>query len=95
MTDFCIYASTVARTKAAFGIGIPPHRFRDSAVTTLSEDSPNEIWIAPILLHHADQRIAERHYNQAKDASAVRDWQEYVATRRRAVSRGSGRAETS
>ena len=47
------------------------------------------MWLAPILLHHSDHRIAEIHYNQADNANAVRTWQKDVARRRRAVRRGN------
>jgi integrase/recombinase XerD len=42
MSDFCVYASIIARTKAAFSFGIPPHLFRHSVVTTLSEELPRK-----------------------------------------------------
>ena len=35
ISDFAVYSSITARTRAAFGFAMPPHRFRDSAVTTL------------------------------------------------------------
>jgi integrase/recombinase XerD len=87
LTDAVIYASLVARTKEAFGFAVPPHRFRDSVVTSLCEDHPEQISLAATLLHHADHRTAEKHYDQAQDVSAVRDWQEHVATRRKAARR--------
>lgn len=40
------------------------------------------VWLAPALLHHADRRIAERHYDQARDASAVAMWQMHVREQR-------------
>jgi integrase len=90
MSDFVVYASIVARTKAAFGVAVPPHRFRDSAVTSMGEENPELIWIAPALLHHADRRIAEKHYDQARDAKAVRAWQSHVRARRKTAMRREG-----
>lgn len=90
MSDFEIYRRIVVQTRAAFGFGVPPHRFRDSVVTSLCDEMPEEIWLAPILLHHVDHRVAEMHYNQAHDASSVRTWQQFVATRRRRVLRAKG-----
>lgn len=78
-----VYACVMARTRAAFGIGIPPHRFRDCAVTSLGEIDPELVWLAPALLHHADRRIAEAHYDQARDIAAVSLWQRHLQDRRR------------
>lgn len=75
----------MARTRAAFGIGIPPHRFRDCAVTSLGEIDPELVWLAPALLHHADRRIAEMHYDQARDTTAVSLWQRHLQDRRRSA----------
>jgi hypothetical protein len=91
MSDWMIYHSIVTRTQAAFGFGIPPHRFRDSVVTTLCEEMWEQIWLAPILLHHVDHRIVEMHYNQAYDASSVQTWQRFVAKHRQRVRRGKAR----
>jgi hypothetical protein len=86
MSDAVVYGAIVSRTKAAFGVGIPPHRFRDSAVTSMGEVNPDLVWLAPTLLHHADRRIAEMHYDQARDARAVGIWQQHLRqTRRKAT----------
>ena len=85
MPDTGIYDAVRKRTKVAFGTGIPPHRFRDSAVTSMGEKDPELVWLAPALLHHADRRVAEIHYNQARDAGAVDLWQGYVQAERRAA----------
>jgi integrase len=81
-----VYASVTSRTKEAFGIAIPPHRFRDSAVTSLGETDPELVWLAPALLHHADRHIAERHYDQARDTRAIGLWQEHIREARRVAS---------
>lgn len=80
-----VYAAITSRTRAAFGTAIPPHRFRDSAATSLGETDPELVWLAPALLHHADRRIAEQHYDQARDSRAVGLWQEHVQAERRGV----------
>jgi integrase/recombinase XerD len=85
MPDTGIYHAVRKRTKIAFGTGIPPHRFRDCAVTSMGEKDPELVWLAPALLHHADRRVAEIHYNQARDAGAVDLWQGYVLAERRAA----------
>jgi hypothetical protein len=91
MSDWMIYGAIVTRTRAVLGFAVPPHRFRDSVVTTLCEETPEQIWLAPILLHHVDHRTAEMHYNQARDFSSVRDWQQFVAKRRRSLRRAKER----
>ena len=83
MPDSGVYAAVRSRTKAACGIGIPPHRFRDIAVASMGETDPQLVWLALPLLQHRDRRIAEKHYNQARDASAVGVWQDYVIAKRR------------
>jgi hypothetical protein len=60
------------RTKAPLALPSPCIRFRDSAVTSLGETDPELVWLAPALLHHADRRIAERHYDQARDSRGRR-----------------------
>jgi hypothetical protein len=95
-----VYASVSGRTKASFGTAIPLHPFRDSAVTGLGETDPELVWLAPAILHHADRRIAERHYDQARDTRAVGLWQEHVreerrVTRERLANRdGAGRSRS-
>lgn len=53
------------RTRAAFGKHIPPHLFRDCAVTSLIQDTPASARLASGVLGHSDARITEKHYNQA------------------------------
>ena len=92
MSDAVVYGAIVSRTKAAFGFGIPPHRFRDSAVTSMGEVNPELVWLAPALLQHADRRTAEMHYDQARDARAVGLWQEQVRAARRTAAKENGRS---
>ena len=95
MSDAVVYGAIVSRTKAAFGFGIPPHRFRDSAVTSMGEVNPDLVWLAPALLQHADRRTAEMHYDQARDARAVGLWQEQVRAARRTAAKETGRSPRS
>lgn len=74
MSDASLYGAIISRTKTVFGVGIPPHRFRDNAVTTLSRTHPASIHIAKALLHHSDYATSETYYNQARDTEAVRAW---------------------
>ena len=95
MSDAVVYGAIVSRTKAAFGVGIPPHRFRDSAVTSMGELNPDLVWLAPALLQHADRRTAQMHYDQARDARAVGLWQEQVRAARRTAAKETVRSPRS
>ena len=53
------------RTREAFGAPIPPHWFRDAAVTFLVRDEPASARLAGSILGHSSPEIANRHYNQA------------------------------
>ena len=64
------------RTKAAFGHAIPPHFFRDEAVTELARSSPTDVSLATPLLGHSSLRTTERHYNQAQSIDAARKFQD-------------------
>jgi integrase/recombinase XerD len=53
------------RTREAFGLALPPHWFRDAAVTLLVRDEPASARLTSSILGHASPEIANRHYNQA------------------------------
>ena len=90
MPDAVVYHAIVSRTQEAFGTAIPPHRFRDSAATSMGETDPELVWLAPMLLHHADRRIAPAHYDQARDKHAIGLSQAHVrATRSATNAKGS------
>jgi integrase len=80
-----VYEVVTKRTRAAFGTAIPPHRFRDCAVTSLGELDPKLLALAPSLLHHSDVRTAEKHYDHARDNHAVTQWQRNVQAMRKAA----------
>jgi len=61
-----------AATKQEFGIAMPPHRVRDSAITVIAEKHPEAIGIASPLLHHRQTRTTREYYNQADQISASR-----------------------
>lgn len=60
------------RTEKEFGVRIPPHWFRDSAVTTLIRDKPESAKITGAILGHADHNIVQKHYNQSQMIHASR-----------------------
>jgi hypothetical protein len=53
------------RTREAFGASIPPHWFRDAAVTMLVRDAPASARLTSSVLGHNSPEIVNRHYNQA------------------------------
>ena len=60
------------RTEAEFGVKIPPHWFRDSAVTTMIHDSPESARITGLILGHTSSDMVQKHYNQAQMIHASR-----------------------
>jgi integrase len=60
------------QTRAAFGRGIGPHMFRDSAATSIALDNPKHVGDASLVLGHAGHRMTEKHYNHARSLEASR-----------------------
>lgn len=71
------------RTGKAFDQPISPHLFRDSAVTTLAHDSPENVRLATPRLGHANPKITENYYNQACQLQAGRKYIDAMAKLRR------------
>jgi len=61
-------------TKAAFGEGLSPHRFRDAYATTVAIHCPGQIGIVTPGLGHGSRATAQKHYNRAGMTSAAREW---------------------
>jgi integrase len=72
MSEQTIYMRMRDTTKEEVGVEINPHLFRDCLATGVATEDPQHIGIVPHLLHHADERTAQRHYNQARSLSASR-----------------------
>jgi site-specific recombinase XerD len=58
-------------TEARLGVAVCPHRFRDSAVTSVALSDPHHFHILLPILQHRSTRTTNRHYNQAQQASAI------------------------
>ncbi|NQW08464.1 MAG: hypothetical protein HQ481_01085 [Alphaproteobacteria bacterium] len=82
LDDASLYGKIVQHTRAAFGKPLSPHLFRDAAATFLGEENPELVRLATTLLHHADGRTIEAHYNHARANHAVREYQDSVLARR-------------
>jgi integrase/recombinase XerD len=70
-------------TKAAFGVEINPHLFRDCAATTIAIDDPEHAHVIAPILGHSSMTTSERHYNQAQTVDAGRQYHAVLAKSRR------------
>ena len=59
-------------TKAAFGVAVSPHLFRDSAATAIATEGPQHVRAIMPILGHARLSTSETHYNQANSLDASR-----------------------
>jgi integrase/recombinase XerD len=60
------------RTREAFGKPLPPHWFRDAAVTTLVRGAPAAARLTGSILVHTTPDLATKHYNQAQMIDSAR-----------------------
>jgi integrase len=74
MTEMGIYLRVRQHTRAAFGVAINPHLFRDAAATTLAIADPENVRVAAPLLGHRTFTTTERYYQQAKSLEAHRQY---------------------
>jgi len=70
-------------TKAAFGVAVSPHLFRDSAATAIAIDGPTHVRAIMPILGHATLATSENHYNQARSLDASRRHIEIIASLKR------------
>ena len=73
-----IYERIVRVTKDVFGTPINPHLFRDIAVTTVADQTPENIGITAPLLGHINPKTTEDHYIHANQLSAGRRYRHSV-----------------
>lgn len=66
-----IRSAVCERTKAKFGIAIPPHRFRDCLATSFAYEDPANLRAATSVLDHADPGMVDKHYNQSQSHVAL------------------------
>ena len=83
MKDHGLYMQIVKVTERDFGHRINPHRFRDCVATTIAIEDPEQAQIIAPILGHRSLRTAERHYNQARQLEAARDYQAEILSLRR------------
>jgi len=70
MRERGVYSCVVETTEAAFGVRINPHLFRDIAVTSIVDVTPENIGITAPLLGHINPATTEEHYIDANQAMA-------------------------
>lgn len=61
-----------AATKEELGHELCPHLARDIAATGIATERPELVGIIPVVLDHADERPAQKHYNHARKIDASR-----------------------
>jgi integrase/recombinase XerD len=72
MAVISIHNRVRRHTKAAFGVPVSPHLFRDSAATAIAVDGPAHVRAILPILGHARLATSEAHYNQANSLEASR-----------------------
>jgi len=83
LTQMALYDIVRKRTKAAFGVAINPHAFRDAAATTLAIHDPLHVRVAAPVLGHRSLSTTERFYNQARSLDAHRRYLEVLSDLRK------------
>jgi integrase/recombinase XerD len=66
------YWRIIKRTKAAFGVEISPHLFRDCAATSVATEDPGHVQITASILGHTTLATSQKYYNQAHMLEAGR-----------------------
>lgn len=75
------------RTRRAFGVGIPPHAFRDAAATAIAEYDPGNYALAASILGHARLATTHRYYTVAGSRDAAKSYGQTLETLRREADR--------
>jgi len=78
MTQMALYDIICARTRPALGKAVNPHRFRDSAATTMAVEDPDHVRLVSSLLGHRSTATTERYYQQAQSLDAHRRYLEVI-----------------
>jgi site-specific recombinase XerD len=85
LSEITIRYNIIERTRAAFGVPINPHLFRDCAATTLALEDPAHVGAAATILGHASSLTTHKHYIQANTLAASRRHLAALAARRRSA----------
>jgi integrase len=71
------------RTRAAFGVALSPHLFRDCAATEIAISAPDQVRLIMPILGHTTLKTSERYYNLAGSLEAGRRYARTIADLRR------------
>jgi len=77
-----IYQRICRTTDAAFGVAINPHLFRDIAVTSVVDLTPENVGITAPLLGHINPKTTEEHYMHANQIKSGRRYRDSITTLR-------------
>lgn len=94
MAEISIYFRIREVTRREFGVALNMHAFRDGPPTALATDDPVHVGAAMPILGHADPRIAEKHYNQARAVEAARRYQASLQELRRSLAPARSRGRS-
>jgi integrase len=92
MSDGLIREHVCKHTKAAFGVAISPHLFRDCAATSVAIEDPEHGRIAASILGHHTLATTQRYYDQSRMLSAGRHYQAALSALRDDVEHDEGSA---
>lgn len=70
LTENGIYYAITTRTKAAFGVSLNPHLFRDAIATSIAAHAPESVFTTRHILGHASHQTGQAYYNQARSTEA-------------------------
>lgn len=82
LTEMAAYDSIAKRTRAAFGLPLNPHLFRDAAATTTAIHDPVHVRLSAPLLGHRNFATTERYYQQAQSLEASRAYSSMITAMR-------------
>jgi hypothetical protein len=71
------------RTHRAFGVAIPPHRFRDCLATSIAYELPGHVYVGAPMLHQSTLGVMERHYDQSEARCAFNRFHDHLSALRR------------
>jgi len=91
MTYGAIALQVKARTKAAFGVEINPHLFRDIVATYIANETPEQAGDIELVLAHNSPRPSQRHYNHAGRLRATERLQRVLEAKRKRGARREGK----
>jgi|GEM_PF-384168 len=76
ISPLCAWQIVTKHTRRHLGVAVNPHLARDCAVTTLGEEDPERVWMAPAVLGQRSHAVTHRHYNHARRREAFRRFQD-------------------